>query len=159
MRLVVDSNILVAQFLDLTYAIEARDKLREWIWREAELFAPALWHYEASSTIRKYQVHGRIDQAMALTICAQLATLGVSEVVASLDLQKAAIVWAGRLGQHVAYDAAYLALADQLAAPFWTADRRLFNNARALGVDWVFHVVDSRETEPAVQRAETPSEE
>ena len=63
-----------------------------------------------------------------------LARLGVQLVPPTPELDRLALRWAGRLGQTVAYDAHYLALAETLGCDFWTADRRL---AEAAGVSWV----------------------
>lgn len=40
--------------------------------------------------------------------------------------------------QTVAYDAAFLALADSLEADFWTAEKRLFNTCQRLQLPWVY---------------------
>lgn len=48
--------------------------------------------------------------------------------------------WAEKLGQSKAYDSFYLALAETLRAPLWTADRRLANAARQIGISWVHAV-------------------
>ena len=50
---------------------------------------------------------------------------------------RAAYAWAERLGQSRAYDAQYLAVAEQEGLELWTADRRLVRNAEQAGVRWV----------------------
>jgi len=63
------------------------------------------------------------------------------EVVATTPkLHRRALEWAERLAQSRAYDAQYLALAEQHSAELWTGDKRLVNGAAALGVDWVHWV-------------------
>ncbi len=42
-----------------------------------------------------------------------------------------------RLGQARTYEAQYLALAEKLGVEFWTADQRLVNGARRIGMSWV----------------------
>ena len=69
-----------------------------------------------------------------------LTHLGVQLVPPTLELNYLALRWAERLGQTVAYDAHYLALAEVLGCDFWTADRRLAKAARA-EVPWV-HGID-----------------
>ena len=66
-----------------------------------------------------------------------LLALGVELVPSSPQQCHRALDWAERLGQARAYDATYLALAEELDAEFWTADRRLANAARHAGADWV----------------------
>ena len=45
--------------------------------------------------------------------------------------------WAERIGQSKVYDSQYLALAESIAADFWTADQRLYHSLQGLGVTWV----------------------
>ena len=52
--------------------------------------------------------------------------MAFEEIPASVDLDRLAMDWAERLNQTVAYDTQYLALAEQLGAEFWSADRRWF---------------------------------
>jgi predicted nucleic acid-binding protein len=66
-----------------------------------------------------------------------LFALNIREIPPTLELHREALQWAHQLGQGAAYDAAYLALAEQLQAPFWTADRRLANPAQQAGAAWV----------------------
>lgn len=43
----------------------------------------------------------------------------------------------------MAYDAAFLAIAEAEGAEFWTADRKLAVAAKGLGLDWVHYLLDS----------------
>ena len=56
---------------------------------------------------------------------------------ATLELHRNSLEWANLIGQTVAYDSAYLALAEKLELEFWTADRTLAEGARASGAPWV----------------------
>jgi predicted nucleic acid-binding protein len=58
---------------------------------------------------------------------------------------RAAFSWADRLGQSKAYDGFYLALADELAATFYTTDQRLVNSAQQKGISWVTWIGDSNQ--------------
>jgi predicted nucleic acid-binding protein len=58
-------------------------------------------------------------------------------------LRERALRWADRLGHAKAYDAHYLALAEQEGLELWTADRRLSNGAQQAGahcVHWIGEV-------------------
>src|SRR5438477_244782 len=63
--------------------------------------------------------------------------IGVETIPMDAPLCQAAFEWAGRLNQVRAYDGFYLALAEQLKAEFWTADKRLANAVQQIGANWV----------------------
>lgn len=116
--------------------------MRGWVRAGVPLYAPALWSYEAVSTLRRLIVHGKLGAENAEAIASRLHSLGVREVATSRELQLAALDWAEKLGHSAACDAAYLAVAADLGAPLWTADRRLANRVRDLGLDWVHAIQD-----------------
>lgn len=137
MSLVVDSNVLMAQAIDMAYSAVARSRFRDWLDSGTILAAPALWQYEAASALRKLTSRRELTSEQAHRILDRLYTLGVESVAPTPELQRSALNWAERLGRSKAYDSAYLAVAERLEAPFWSADRHLVRNARALGFDWV----------------------
>ena len=140
MRVVVDANLLVAQVLPLDYSAPARARLEGWVRTGVDLFAPSLWSYEFISALRKYVAQGQLTSGEAQEICTRLPLLAIQDVPPSPDLHQRALLWAERLGQFVAYDGAYLAAAEHLAAEFWTADRKLIEGLRGLKVDWAHHI-------------------
>ncbi len=89
------------------------------------------------SGLRKMIVSNNLSDEGANLGLAKLQAIRIVQMPPSLQLQKATLHWARRLGLRVAYDAAYLALADDLRAEFWTADARLARNAQGLGASWV----------------------
>ena len=60
-------------------------------------------------------------------MASDLLALEFHRVAPTLELHKSALLWAERIGQLKVYDAHYLALAENLSAEFWTADKRLFH--------------------------------
>ncbi|MBI5304230.1 MAG: hypothetical protein HY868_19010 [Chloroflexi bacterium] len=62
--------------------------------------------------------------------------LGIQQIPPTLELHRQALEWANRIHQVVAYDAAYLALAESLDAEFWTTAARLAESARKAGAKW-----------------------
>jgi predicted nucleic acid-binding protein len=64
----------------------------------------------------------------------------VQEVRATEELHRRALDWAERLKVPVAYDPAYLAVAEHLGAAFWTADNKLYKKMRALNIDWIHDI-------------------
>jgi len=136
-RVVIDTNLAVALVVPVPYSEAARGKVEEWRVEGAELLAPALWGYEVTSTLRKATKLGRIKNEEARAGLEAILDLGVTQVAADKVLHARALLWAERLGATVAYDAAYLALAEARKAELWTADQRLVRAAESKLIDWV----------------------
>jgi predicted nucleic acid-binding protein len=114
---VIDSSALVALFTD------AGD-LGEWVARSiagAALSAPQLVQFECANILRRKERSGEIDASAAALAHADLLALPVKLWPYSLLAERA---W--QLRKHVTvYDAAYVALAELIAAPLVTLDQRL----------------------------------
>ncbi len=136
-RVVIDANVAVALAVNLPYSELVQRRITSWREREIEIVVPGLWQYEVVSALRKAIVAGWLAPSDGIAALEDLFRLGVREVEASLETHRLALSWAARLKQTVAYDAQYLALAEQIGAEFWTADRPLVNNARQTGAAWV----------------------
>ncbi len=145
MKVVVDANVLVALSVSVSYSQAASARLKIWLEGGVALFAPSFWSYEAVSAIRKFVAKGELTQEQALGAVSRLLSLGVREVEPSWELHQKALDWAQRLDHFVAYDGAYLAVAEHLEAAFWTADRPLVEKARELDVDWI-HLIGEHPT-------------
>ena len=134
---VVDSNIAFASIIQVPYTPTARKLVGRWTVEDIDLAAPVLWEYEIVSALRKFIYSGHIEQENAFEALKQIFSMDVTIVAQTLESHILALQWAERLGQFVAYDAQYLALAEQLSADFWTADRRLAHLAQQAGAAWV----------------------
>jgi len=77
-----------------------------------------------------------IDDAQLERALDLMEALELEPVYPSAQLSRVALDWAARLGQSKACDGHYLAVAEQLGADFWTADRRLANALSGRGVRW-----------------------
>lgn len=137
MSLVVDANILVAQVLEVDYSASAREKFRGWVETREALYAPSLLSYEIVSALNRYRAEDVLTRSEAEAAMHSLFSLGLRLSELSSPVFARALYWAEQLERKSAYDAAYLALAEDLQVPFWTADGKLGRNARSLGVDWV----------------------
>jgi predicted nucleic acid-binding protein len=144
--IVVDSNVLVALVIPIDYSEQASDKMDGWLAADADLVSPALWSYEAVSAIRKFVASGKLTGEEAQDAMSDLMDLGIREVPATADLHHRALDWAERLKDFVAYDPAYLALAETLKVDFWSADSKLVRKVKALGIDWVHDISESTES-------------
>jgi predicted nucleic acid-binding protein len=129
--------------IPVEYSGHALEKIEIWLSTDVELVAPALWSYEAVSAIRKYVFAGSLTQEEASAAIVYLSEIGVRVVEPTLDLHLAALKWAEHLKDFVAYDPAYIAVAEQSNTDFWTADAKLVTKTRALGIDWIHHISDT----------------
>ncbi|MEL7315369.1 MAG: type II toxin-antitoxin system VapC family toxin [Cyanobacteria bacterium J06559_3] len=137
MIVVPDSNIFISQVIPLAYSEVATTKLHEWAGDIFELVVPTLWSYEVVSTLRKAMTTGLLTQEQAEQGIDELLSFAIEEVHPTPALRKRTLDWAIALRQTVAYDAAFLALAESVSAAFWTAERRLHNTCKQLKLYWV----------------------
>jgi len=136
---VVDANIAVNTSLDMTDTLE-----RFWDRVDKEQItpcAPRLWLSEVTSAIRFFVSQKEINTDEAGEALRTIHALRIEIIDEDEELSLRALELAGKLGQSKAYDAFYLALAEKLAAEFWTADERLANRCRKdLKLGWVHWV-------------------
>jgi predicted nucleic acid-binding protein len=142
MNIVIDANITVALFVNLPYSSQAEHLFRLWRQQDIELFAPALWPAEVISALRKVVTAGQMDSDDARLALASLERFPIQVIIPDAALMDSSLIWAERLDQAVAYDAQYIALAESLAAEFWTADQRLLRSIRRWNVNWTHWVGD-----------------
>lgn len=116
-RVVIDSSAIVALLVDAGSA-------GQWVaavTASAGLFAPELMPFEVTNILRRHSLAGILDTSAATLAHADLVALPIDlypyEAVATR-------IWELR-ANITAYDAAYVALAELLALPLVTLDRRL----------------------------------
>jgi predicted nucleic acid-binding protein len=142
MNVVVDANITVALFVNLPYSLKSEQLFRLWRKQDVLLFAPALWPAEVASALRKMVSVGQMSSDDARLALASLERFPIQVVLPDSGLLDLSLVWAGKLNQTVAYDAQYVALAENLSAEFWTADQRLIGSLHHLNIQWAHWVED-----------------
>ena len=142
MNIVVDANITVALFVNLPYSPQVEQVFRLWRKQGVHLHAPALWPAEVVSALRKMVSVGQLGSDDARLALASLERIPIEVVMPTPGLLDLSLVWADRLNQTVAYDAQYVALAEDLSAEFWTADQRLLNSLQHLSIPWAHWVED-----------------
>jgi predicted nucleic acid-binding protein len=141
--IVIDASALVAFVTNEPAAHEVAKLLQRWGSEGSALNAPVLARYEIANALAKQAAAGNlsdeaIDEAWAildeLPIVYHPLSNGPSVVRATLGLQRRS-----------AYDAAYLALAEDLDADLWTLDGPLARNASARG--YRIHLIEPQPSE------------
>lgn len=148
MSVVVDANLVAALLFPLPHSANADKKRSAWITAGERLFAPTLMEYEVCSALRRALIGGLIEAHEVPPLIVQMRRLEIEIVTPTVALHTSALRWAQRLGRARTYDAHYLAVAEWLDSEFWTADTRLYNRARQLGLAWV-HCIAAPAEPPA----------
>ncbi|MFH0802346.1 MAG: type II toxin-antitoxin system VapC family toxin [bacterium] len=134
--IVVDANLAAKAIIPVAREEFAVDLFLRWGEEERALYAPNWWLAEITTVIRQYVYHNLLDPSAEGQAIDRIFLLDVELVPIDRGLCLSALNWAARIGQSKAYDSFYLALAEQLNAEFWTADKKLVTAARAAGAGW-----------------------
>lgn len=136
-KVVVDSGLVYLTLLPNPQQSKLRQRFDTWQEKGVTLHAPTLWHYEFVSAITKAVYFKQLNRAEAEVIFALGKIFDIQFYQPDAELNRGAFDWTLKLQRTNAYDSFYLALAQQLQCPFWTADQRLY---RAANVDWVHYI-------------------
>ena len=125
----VDASLALAWFIFEDHSDRAESLRREWSEEGVQMVAPALFHAEVASAIRKYVYFGRMvpddgEEAFTLSEAIQIRTLDGPET------RRKAWQLAGDFNLPVCYDMQYLAVAELHDCLLWTCDRRFVNTVR-----------------------------
>jgi predicted nucleic acid-binding protein len=132
MTVVVDASLLVALISQDPRAGAVSDLLSGWQASGATLHAPALTPFEVANGLTRLVATGAMPDDRVEPAWQAVAGMPITYH----PLRDApAVIWpARRLERRSAYDASYLALAQELNAACWTLDDRLVRNASQLGL-------------------------
>ncbi len=136
--IIIDASVAVKWPITEPYTIEAR-ALRDYALRQAiPLIAPALFGYEVTSVLKR-----KVSEGLLTLADAQLALTGILAIVQlrpfSRPLALRVLEISDLVRQRLAYDAQYVAFAQQLGCDFWTADKNFYDDARTAfpQVQWI----------------------
>ena len=126
----VDANVVVALVTAERFSRAALALWEELTRKDLQPVAPLLLRYEVTSALWRKTVQKVMASEDARRALQEALALDIQYLdPPGLSLQ--ALELAARFQRPAAYDAHYLALADHLSCPFWTADERLYNAIRA----------------------------
>ena len=122
----IDANLVV---IIVTPEAQRPAVLRLWeslLGQNRELVAPRLLTYEVTAALWRKVWRGLLPQEEAQRAVKAALDIGVT-LLDPPGLSERAFELAAHFRRPAAYDAHYLALAERLSCPFWTADERLYN--------------------------------
>lgn len=105
--------------------------------KKSKLLIPSLWFNEVTSVLAKFVHFGQISSQNSNDILQLAQSLDVDVVEPDRIQCQLALEWAIRLNRAAAYDCFYLAIADSLNIPLWTADKRLYNALKNMNLKWM----------------------
>jgi predicted nucleic acid-binding protein len=126
----IDANLVIALVTARPLSHKAIDLWQDLVQRDHQPVAPFLLRYEVASALFRKAVRGMMDPEDAQQALQEAMALDI-RYLDPPGLSLRAFDLAIRLRQPAAYDAHYLALAEHLDCPFWTADERLYNAVHA----------------------------
>lgn len=137
-RICVDASLALKLVLSEPDSDSAQAEWQNWIRAGVEIVAPNLFTYETASVLRNRVYRKEITQSEADEALRILAALDITYYQPA-GIRQAAWELARRFNRPTAYDAFYLALAQEEGCPFWTGDKRLYNTVKSQ-LKWV-HVL------------------
>jgi predicted nucleic acid-binding protein len=131
MPIVIDTSLTMAWCFE-DEATDDTDAILDRLLQD-EAIVPCLWEFEMTNVLLVAERRARITEAQAARFLDLLTQLPIRIDVSPTDVT--ALLAAGRRHGLSAYDAAYLVLAERLAAPLATLDDVLATAGRNAGVD------------------------
>lgn len=134
MSVVIDANLLVRIATDAPGGAVISRQLRDWRRVGEVLHAPWLLRFEVANALARYVAMGELSSDDAEAAWGQIERLGRSVAFHDIADGPRVVAIAQTLKRKNAYDAAYIALAEQLHTDVWTIDGPLARNAAETGL-------------------------
>ena len=131
MPMVVDTSVTMAWCFEDEATADTESVLDRL--QDEEAVVPTLWQLEVTNVLLAAERRRRLTEAQSTRFLDLLTQLRIRVDMSPIDMK--AVQAIGRRHQLSAYDAAYLLLAERIAAPLATRDGKLIAAARAAGVD------------------------
>lgn len=129
MPVCVDASVLIHWLVPQQSDPHVQDMVDGWLEDGVELIGPALLFSEVISVLRLQAYKGTMETADVERIVRLFLRLGIRRVE-NFTLYQRAFELASRFGHPRAYDAHYLAAAEQEGCELWTMDRPLYESVR-----------------------------
>jgi predicted nucleic acid-binding protein len=128
---VVDANLLIALISGDPRGSKVLQYFTDWLNHHIEIHAPLLTKYEIANALTRLIVGGAFPEDKVEDAWNNISLLPIR--YHDLSHVKRVVEIALALKRQNAYDAAYVALTEELHAELWTLDGPLYRNAQGLG--------------------------
>ena len=134
---VVDASLAVKWLVEEEDSDKAHAVLESWVSQDITRVAPYLMPFEVANALHRRVVRGELSVGDSARMIARLLGSRL-ELHQPPTLHLRALELASQLSQPAAYDAHYLALAEEFSCELWTADQRFHRAAASSGnVRWL----------------------
>ena len=139
-RTVIDASVVLKWYLvDEKYGEKALDLLNRYISDELDILAPSLLEYEVINGLVIAKKRRRIEEETVFTAIDGFLGLGIE--LKNLPMFSTRVLHYCKVYNRSAYDASYLALAEEEGIPLITSDRGMYNAVRN-DLQWVEYLGD-----------------
>ena len=139
-RTVIDASVVLKWYLDdEKYGEKALGLLNRYISDELGILAPSLLEYEVINGLIIARKRGRIEEETVFNAIDGFLGLGIE--LKDLSVFSVRVLRYCDVYNLSAYDASYLALAEEEGIPLITSDRRMYNAVRN-DLKWVNYLGD-----------------
>ncbi|MFQ5878946.1 MAG: type II toxin-antitoxin system VapC family toxin [Dehalococcoidia bacterium] len=135
MPVCVDANIIIGWLVPQQQRPAVYPLVDGWLEEGTEMVGPSLLYSEVVSVLRQQVTRGVLDAADAFRLLSVFFRLGIRRIDRTTVYSRAYEL-ATRFNHPRAYDAHYLAAAEQAGCPLWTADRPFYESVHQ-HLSWV----------------------
>jgi predicted nucleic acid-binding protein len=137
-QICIDASLIIALVIPERFSRLALSFWQKWTLDDSQIVAPSLLRYEVTSALYRKAYQKQVSSADSLAALEQFLALDIiTSDPPGLPLRATEL--ARQFNRPNTYDAHYMALAEQLSCPFWTADERLYNAVYPVfpGIFWL----------------------
>ena len=139
-RTVIDASVVLKWYLaDEKHGEKALGLLNRYISNELDILAPSLLEYEVINALVIARKRGRIEEETLLSAIDGFLGLGIE--LKNLSMFSTRVLHYCKVYNRSAYDASYLALAEEDGIPLITSDRVMYNAVQT-DLQWVKYLGD-----------------
>jgi predicted nucleic acid-binding protein len=134
-KVCVDASLIVALLIPERNTEKAAALWQSWIDEDLHVLAPSLLGYEVTSALHRRVIQGKIEPQDGQAALEQFLEMYI-ESIHLPELHLKASELARKFDRPNTSAAHYLAVAEHLACPLWTANETLYNTVKGT-LDWV----------------------